>query len=249
MSNTITDSQKKSNFTNAGLKLLLHMVITGTLITALLFLSAGRLDWVQGWVFVVLWFVTKLSYVALVAKYDPELTAERSSRHKNTQTYDRVLMTIYLLLVFAGFVVAGLEVRFYPQHFELTSAAILMIIVGLAAHLVMNGLAMWAMLTNTYHSAESRLQSERSQMVITEGPYRFIRHPTYFATVAMWLTTPLILGSSWAFFNFSLASDTRLPPSPINPASFSVRKMPPRSRSRILLRPAYASSLWTVTSL
>ena len=95
--NNYIDTEPKKISNQAAVRLLFQMIAVGIFVSLLLFISAGRLNWIQGWVFVTLWFVSKLSYVALVAKYDPELTAERANRHKNTQTYDRVLMTAYIL--------------------------------------------------------------------------------------------------------------------------------------------------------
>jgi protein-S-isoprenylcysteine O-methyltransferase Ste14 len=211
MNDKTTDTSVKPDSGRAGWKLLRQMLFAGTLIGALLFLCAGRLDWVQAWVFMTLWFATKLLYVALVAKFDPDLTSERAERHKDTQAYDRVVMTLYLLMGFCTFVVAGLEARLYPQRFTLDSAApIALMLLGLAVHLALNGLALWAMLTNTFHSAESRLQVERGQRVVSDGPYRYLRHPTYLATMVMWLTTPLILGSWWALLPAALAAGMML---------------------------------------
>jgi protein-S-isoprenylcysteine O-methyltransferase Ste14 len=207
MNNDTNTEPRKTSSNQAAVRLLLQMIAVGTFVSLLLFISAGRLNWIQGWVFVTLWFVTKLSYVALVAKYDPELTAERANRHKNTQTYDRVLMTAYILMGFGAFLVAGLEARYYPQRFTLTAPTpIILMLLGIVVHLVLNGLTMWAMLTNTYHSSESRLQTERDQQVVTDGPYGYIRHPTYFAAFVMWLTTPMILGSWWALLPAAVAA-------------------------------------------
>lgn len=41
--------------------------------------------------------------------------------------------------------------------------------------------------------------------MITTGPYQYIRHPTYAATVILWLTTPVILGSWWGLIPAALA--------------------------------------------
>lgn len=43
-----------------------------------------------------------------------------------------------------------------------------------------------------------RLQRERGQRVITEGPYVFVRHPGYIGALLMFAGLALALGSWWA---------------------------------------------------
>jgi protein-S-isoprenylcysteine O-methyltransferase Ste14 len=72
-------------------------------------------------------------------------------------------------------------------------------VLGLAG--VATGLAAssWAMLTNAYFSSTVRIQRERGHHVITDGPYRFVRHPGYGGYVIFAGATPLLLGSLGAF--------------------------------------------------
>lgn len=41
------------------------------------------------------------------------------------------------------------------------------------------------------------IQLEQNQTVISTGPYAIVRHPMYSASLAMFLGTPLALGSYW----------------------------------------------------
>ena len=43
-----------------------------------------------------------------------------------------------------------------------------------------------------------RLQKERGQTVISDGPYRFVRHPGYVGGIVANICGPLALGSLWA---------------------------------------------------
>ncbi len=45
-----------------------------------------------------------------------------------------------------------------------------------------------------------RIQREAGHRTVEDGPYRRIRHPGYLGLVPWALATPLLLGSSWAFF-------------------------------------------------
>jgi protein-S-isoprenylcysteine O-methyltransferase Ste14 len=69
-----------------------------------------------------------------------------------------------------------------------------------------NGLASWAVSANPFLSSESRLQADRNQEVTRLGPYRFVRHPAYLATVIIWPVTGLLLESWYAIIPGLLAA-------------------------------------------
>ena len=70
---------------------------------------------------------------------------------------------------------------------------------GLVAAPLAAGLVAWAMRANRFFSAVVRIQKDRGQVVVTGGPYRFMRHPAYTGMCVFTLVTPLILDSQWAF--------------------------------------------------
>jgi protein-S-isoprenylcysteine O-methyltransferase Ste14 len=48
---------------------------------------------------------------------------------------------------------------------------------------------------NSYASSVVRIQAERGQTVISNGPYHYVRHPMYSGILVFSLGTPLLLGS------------------------------------------------------
>ena len=56
----------------------------------------------------------------------------------------------------------------------------------------------WAMLVNTHFEAMVRIKTDRNHRVITNGPYRYIRHPGYVGAFGWILAPPLIWGSAAA---------------------------------------------------
>ena len=52
----------------------------------------------------------------------------------------------------------------------------------------------WAMLVNTHFEATVRIQADRGHKVVTDGPYRVVRHPGYVGVILWVLSTPAILG-------------------------------------------------------
>ena len=53
----------------------------------------------------------------------------------------------------------------------------------------------WVMATNTYLSRVVKIDEARGPSVITDGPYRFVRHPMYTAVSITIIAMPLALGS------------------------------------------------------
>jgi protein-S-isoprenylcysteine O-methyltransferase Ste14 len=99
------------------------------------------------------------------------------------------------VFAFGTFVVASLDGGRFRWSGDIS---IIWIVVAYIIYVLGNNLAGWAINSNPYFSAESRLQPDRSQKVASVGPYRFIRHPAYFAASLLWITTGLMLESWWA---------------------------------------------------
>jgi len=53
----------------------------------------------------------------------------------------------------------------------------------------------WAMAVNPFFSPAVRIQSERGHHLVTTGPYRFVRHPGYFAMLIAMPASALAVGS------------------------------------------------------
>jgi protein-S-isoprenylcysteine O-methyltransferase Ste14 len=56
----------------------------------------------------------------------------------------------------------------------------------------------WAFVVNAYFSAVVRIQEDRGQTVVQDGPYRFMRHPGYTGGLVAYLAVPVMLGALWA---------------------------------------------------
>jgi protein-S-isoprenylcysteine O-methyltransferase Ste14 len=60
------------------------------------------------------------------------------------------------------------------------------------------GLAVWAMVVNRWFSAVARIQHDRGQEVVTTGPYRIVRHPSYAGALLASLALPVMLNAIWS---------------------------------------------------
>ena len=204
---TGTTGKDTKNITpNAAFVKMLAGILASSLFTAmLLFGAAGRMDWALGWLFIAAWSVLKLVFIILLRWRDPALMVERVTRHENTQRYDRLILPVYFVLAFGSILVAGLDGGRFRWSGEMPVA---LIVVSYIIYLFGNGLAAWAVNSNPFFSAESRLQTDRNQKVTNSGPYRFIRHPAYLAAILLWPTMGLMVESWWAIIPGILAALT-----------------------------------------
>lgn len=172
---------------------LVRLVVLLAFEGAILFLAAGRLDWVWGWAFLVTYLL--LSVVALVmVPLTEELVEERTQLKADVKRWDKILSAIMTVLFLATLVVPGLDVRFgwsplLPSGVQI--AALALIALGYL-------LITWATRVNRFFARFVRIQKERGHTVVTGGPYRFVRHPGYVGTILTSLATPVALGSLWA---------------------------------------------------
>jgi len=185
-----------------GLKAVVRFAAFVLLVPALFFLSAGRLNWWQGWVLVSLFLLaTFLSRIIALLK-NPGLIAERANYNEkaDTKPWDKILLPIVAYSSPITWIIGGLDVRFHwssqlPLALQLVALAL--IILGFA-------LSTWAMVANQFFGVVVRIQKERGHRVVNTGPYRFIRHPGYAGGVLAGLATPLFISSLWAFIPVGL---------------------------------------------
>lgn len=205
--NTSIEQTKGASETTGkiGAKAIIKFAVFVLIAPAVLFISAGTLNWAMGWVYVGLLIVTTAASRILVMRKNPDLLAERgqSLEAEDVKGWDRVLVpliAIYGPMVI--WIVAGLDVRFgwLPEiPLALQLAALAVVLLGYL-------LATWAMVANKFFSAFVRIQQERDHVAVTGGPYRYVRHPGYAGGIAGNLAVPLMLGSLWALIPGGLAA-------------------------------------------
>lgn len=187
----------------AILKRAVQLVVSLLILAVSLFLSAGRLDWIMAWVLLgvyVGWIV--VNAVILIRK-SPELIAERSEIKAGAKTWDKALGSLVGVCgPLATLIVAGLDARFrWSQQVPLGVP-----IAGLVIAMPGCFLVTWAMASNKFFSALVRIQKDRGHSVVSDGPYRYVRHPGYVGMILFGLATPLILGSLWALIPAGLTA-------------------------------------------
>jgi protein-S-isoprenylcysteine O-methyltransferase Ste14 len=179
-------------FFNAITKLLLGIVLVGTLI----FFPAGTFNYFNGWLLMGILFMPMLVAGIVMMIKDPSLLKSRLDA-KEKQKEQNLVIKLSGLMFVSGFVVAGLGVRFNWYKLPLGVS------VGGAVTFLMAYLLYAEVLReNTYLSRTIKVQED--QRVIDTGLYGIVRHPMYSATLLLFLSMPVVLGSVYAFIIFLL---------------------------------------------
>ena len=177
-------------------KLALRFVIAIVVIGVLLFIPAGSFRFWQGWVYILTTFVPGVLAFAYFYKHDPQLIERRMQFREKVRAQKRIMTFVYIAWLVA-FVLPGLDHRFGWSHQPLG-------ITILSQAVVLCGFVMTLWVAKVNRFAARTIQVEPGQEVISSGPYRIVRHPMYLGACAMWLFTPLALGSYFTFPAFLL---------------------------------------------
>ena len=177
-------------FISAITKFVLGVALVGLLI----FLPAGSLSFLGGWLLMGILFVPMFFAGIVMMLKNPDLLKSRLNAKEKRQEQSLVVKLSGLMFV-AGFVVAGLGYRFnlytLPKGVSIGAT-----VVFLAAYI----LYAEVLRENTYLSRTIEVQE--NQKVIDTGLYGIVRHPMYSVTLLLFLSMPLVLGSVYSFLIF-----------------------------------------------
>ena len=177
-------------FLNAILKFILGIVLVGLLI----FLPAGTLSYYNGWLFMGVLFIPMFIAGIIMLFKSPKLLEKRLNA-KEKQKEQSTVVKLSGLMFISGFIVSGLGYRFdwYVLHDYIVISGVVVFIIAYIIYAEV-------LRENTYLSRTIEVQE--NQTVIDTGLYGIIRHPMYFATLLLFLSIPLILGSLYSFIIF-----------------------------------------------
>jgi protein-S-isoprenylcysteine O-methyltransferase Ste14 len=174
------------------LRLLIQNAIWIAGMGALLFASAGTLQWPAAWVFLGTMAVLGLVSGLWLAKADPALLAERMNSMMQPQqpASDKIFMLIFGFVALSWFLLIGFE-----RRANTTTMPLALQVLGLALLVLSTGFILWVMRENSFAAPVVKIQTERDHRVISSGPYAYVRHPMYSGTMLFFAGMPLLLGS------------------------------------------------------
>jgi len=171
-------------------KFLLGVLLVGIL----LFLPAGTFRYPDAWMFMAVLFVPMFLAGLIMWVRNPTLLRSRLEG-KEKQTTQKKVVGLSGLMFLMGFVLAGLDYRFGWSSIPRGLQA-----VGLVCFLTAYLFYAEVLRENTYLSRTIKVVD--GQTVIDSGVYGIIRHPMYSATLFLFLSMPIILGSLYSFLVF-----------------------------------------------
>jgi len=175
-------------------RLILQTFVWFGVMGALLFLSAGTLNWPSAWVYLAVMIGFSLTLGVSLARRDPGLMNERLSPpiQRDQAAADKVLLSILLVAIFAWLGLMGLDFRY-----GWSAVPSWLLAIGGVVLLVGIWICYLTMLENSFAAPVVKIQGERGQHVITTGPYSYVRHPMYAGAILYFAGTALLLGSWW----------------------------------------------------
>ena len=177
-------------FLGAIAKFLAGVALVGILI----FLPAGTFSYFNGWLLMGILFVPMFFAGFVMMIKNPSLLKSRLDA-KEKQKEQSMVVNLSGLMFLAGFITAGLGVRFgwyvLPRGVVIGAAAVFIIAYILYAEVLREN----AFLSRT-------IEVQENQTVIDTGLYGIVRHPMYSVTLLLFLSMPLVLGSVYSFLIF-----------------------------------------------
>ncbi len=173
-------------------KLLLQTIITFLLFALALFIPAGSSRWLNGWIFLILFFGWFTLVNLWLLKHNPGLLEERFTLGRSDQKgWDKILFPFLLILSLAWLVFISLDATHshwspVPSWLELIGG-IIMVCSFILIFLTFR--------ENSYLSTVVRVQQDRGHAVVSTGVYHYVRHPMYSSFILFFFGASLLLGS------------------------------------------------------
>ena len=164
------------------------------LLGLLLFLPAGTFSYWNAWLLMGILFIPMLFAGILMMFKNPDLLRKRLNT-KEKEGEQRLVIILSGLMFVLGFAIAGLSFRYQwlvlPNWVSWIAAVAFLLSYALFGEVLRE---------NTYLSRTIEVQE--NQTVIDTGLYGIVRHPMYSATIVLFLSMPLVLGSLLSFAVF-----------------------------------------------
>jgi len=183
-----------------------------------LFWPSGTLSWLEGWIYLVIFFISfSLIFIVLNHK-NPEILINRMKMKKESirkkkekvtddnkiivkaSGTDKIILPLFGIFFLAVFVIPAFDRRFNWSTIWIWSEIIGFVLLPLSFYIIYR-----VMLENAYASKVLDIRADSGQKLIDTGPYAIVRHPMYSGFALMVISIALGLGSWYALFPAILA--------------------------------------------
>lgn len=177
----------KKLFIQAIGKFIFGVILLGVLV----FVPAGTINYPNGWLLIAVLFIPMFVAGLVMMFKNPELLKKRLNA-KEEEKEQKTVVALSGAMFAAAFVAAGLSFRF--KWLVLPKWAVM---IGTIVFLLAYAMYAEVLRENTYLSRTVEVQE--NQKVIDTGLYGIVRHPMYSATLFLFLSMGIILGSLISF--------------------------------------------------
>lgn len=183
------------NKTQLIINALSKLIVGLGMIALLLFVPAGTWHYWHAWLLLALLFIPMICLGIGMLFFSPQLLSKRLNNKESERTQKHVVVFSGLMFL-GGFILCGLDHRFAWSQvpFGVVITASMLFLIGYVIYAEV-------LRENAYLSRTVEVQD--NQQLIDTGLYSIVRHPMYTATLLMFLSMPLILGSWWALLLFA----------------------------------------------
>lgn len=166
-------------------------ILGAVMVGLLLFLPAGSFQYWNAWVLMAALFIPMFVAGIVMLACSPDLLRKRLNSNEKEGEQKTVVALSGLMFV-AAFIIAGLDFRYgwtaMPSWVVWTATAVLVLSYLMYAEV---------MRENAYLSRT--IEVHEGQKVVDSGLYGIVRHPMYSATILLFLSMPIVLGSLPSF--------------------------------------------------
>ena len=177
-------------FIQAIIKFIFGVLLIGLLI----FWPANKINYWNGWLFMGLLFIPMFIVGIIMMIKSPELLKKRLNAKEKENEQKQVLLFSGLMFI-AGFIIAGLNYRYswiILPNYVVTVSSVTFILAYI----------MYAEVLRENEYLSRTIEVQENQKVVDTGLYGVVRHPMYAATILLFLSMPLVLGSIISFVIF-----------------------------------------------
>ena len=175
-----------------SLQALTKTIIGFVFICVLLFLPAGTFHYWNAWLFMAVLFVPMIILGIVMLFKSPDLLKKRLDA-KEKEGEQKWVVALSGIMFMAAFVVAALNFRF--SWHSLPDC-----VIWISVAMFLLSYLMYAEVIRENAFLSRSIEVQENQKVIETGLYGIVRHPMYSATIILFLSIPLILGSLISFF-------------------------------------------------
>jgi protein-S-isoprenylcysteine O-methyltransferase Ste14 len=156
------------------------------------FVAAGNFQNIEGWIYFGLYVLINVINTIFLFISNRDLINRRGANKTDAKSKDHVYLFVYILSTrFLAPLIAGLEIRI----FQIQYLNIYVVITGILLIMFSSYLENISMYYNSFFERNIRIQKDQNQMVISNGPYKIIRHPGYLSYILRFIAFPMIIGT------------------------------------------------------